>query len=142
MTFVITIRFTEGEYSVWYDTESVSDLRPKIYNLVPNETKQSKTLNAFTFRIKSLVPERCSYRICKVYLYSPLRNCKWGQQRCRQFFSIFFAWEWVYLKSNSYTSRLKSRRFSQIDPPPFLLLGKRLSEVCICIKNQFSMNSS
>ena len=39
--------------SVWHSTESVSYLGSKIWYLVPNEIRQSETLNAFKFRIKS-----------------------------------------------------------------------------------------
>ena len=36
--------------SVWHGTESVSYLGPKIWDLVPNEIKESKSLNAFKFK--------------------------------------------------------------------------------------------
>ena len=51
--------------SVWYGTESVSCLGPKIWDLVHNEIKESECLNAFKFKIKRWVPERC---LCKIYL--------------------------------------------------------------------------
>ena len=38
--------------SVWHGTESVSYLRPKIWDLVPNEIKESESLNGFQFKIK------------------------------------------------------------------------------------------
>ena len=37
--------------SVWHGTESVSCLGPKIWDLVPNEIKESVSLNAFKFKI-------------------------------------------------------------------------------------------
>ena len=49
--------------SVWHGTESVSYLGPKIWDLVPNEIKESKSLNALKFKIKRGVSERCSCRI-------------------------------------------------------------------------------
>ena len=38
--------------SVWHGTESVSYLGPKIWDLVPNEKKESESLNGFKFKIK------------------------------------------------------------------------------------------
>ena len=38
--------------SVWHGTESVSYLGPKIWDLVPNEIKESESLNSFKFKIK------------------------------------------------------------------------------------------
>ena len=37
---------------VWDGTDSVSYLGPKILELVPNEIKESESLNAFKFKIK------------------------------------------------------------------------------------------
>ena len=54
--------------SVWHGTESVSYLGPKIWDLVPNEIKESESLNGFKFKIKRWVPEGCPCRICKIYL--------------------------------------------------------------------------
>ena len=54
--------------SVWHGTESVSYLGPKIWDLVPNEIKESESLNGFKFKIKSWVPEGCPCRICKICL--------------------------------------------------------------------------
>ena len=54
--------------SVWHSTESVSYLGPKVWDLVPNEIKESESLNAFKFKIKRWVPEGCPCRICKIYL--------------------------------------------------------------------------
>ena len=38
--------------SVWHGTESVSDLGPKVWDLVPNEIQKSESLNGFKFKIK------------------------------------------------------------------------------------------
>ena len=46
----------------------MSYLGLKIRHVVPNEIKQSKTLNAIKFRIKRRVPDGCPCRICKVCL--------------------------------------------------------------------------
>ena len=54
--------------SVWHGTESVSYLGPKIWDLVPNEIKESESFNGFKFKIKRWVTEGCLCRICKMYL--------------------------------------------------------------------------
>ena len=57
-----------GVKSVRHGTESVSYLGPKIWDLVPNEIKESESLNGFKFKIKRWVPEGYPCRICKIYL--------------------------------------------------------------------------
>ena len=44
--------FLKVSNSVWHGTESVSYLGPKIWDLVPNEIKESESLNAFKFKIE------------------------------------------------------------------------------------------
>ena len=44
--------FLKESNSVWHGTESVSYLGPKIWDLVPNEIKESESLNAFKFKIE------------------------------------------------------------------------------------------
>ena len=44
---------------IWHDTELVSYIGPKIWDLAPNEVNQSGNLNAFKFRIKKSVSEGC-----------------------------------------------------------------------------------
>ena len=46
--------------SLWHDTESVSYLGPKIWDLVPNEIKESESLNGLKFKIKRWFHEGCS----------------------------------------------------------------------------------
>ena len=43
-------------------------LGPKIWNLVPNNIKDSETLNIFKSKIKMWVPEKCPCRLCKTYI--------------------------------------------------------------------------
>ena len=43
--------------SVWHGTESVSYLGQKMWDLVPNEIKESESPNAFKFKIKRWTPE-------------------------------------------------------------------------------------
>ena len=53
---------------VWLGTELVSYLGPNIGDLVPNEIKESESLNGFKFQIKRWVPEGCTCRIYKIYI--------------------------------------------------------------------------
>ena len=54
--------------SVWHSTESVSFLGPKIWDLVPNDIKESESLDSFKFKIRRWVPQGYLCRICKKYL--------------------------------------------------------------------------
>ena len=54
--------------SVRYGTESISSLAPKIWEILPNEIKDSDTLQIFKVKIKKWVPVECPCRLCKIYL--------------------------------------------------------------------------
>ena len=54
--------------SVYNGTESLSFLGPKIWELVPSEIKQSKSLEIFKKRIKKWIPFQCPCRLCQFYL--------------------------------------------------------------------------
>ena len=54
--------------SVRYGTESISSLAPKICEILPNEIKDSDTLQIFKANIKMWVPVECPCRLCKIYL--------------------------------------------------------------------------
>ena len=54
--------------SVRYGAESVSFLAPKIWDILPKETKNSETLNGFKAKIKNWVPQECPCRLCKTYV--------------------------------------------------------------------------
>ena len=55
-------------HSVYHDTESLSVLGLKIWDLVPVELKQSETLYSFKVKIKNWVLFECPCRICKTYI--------------------------------------------------------------------------
>ena len=57
-----------GVKSVRYGTESISSLTPKIWEILPNEIKDSDTLQTFKAKIKKWVPIECPCRLCKIYL--------------------------------------------------------------------------
>ena len=69
MTFVITIRLRGGEQILFGVALNCCPIEvQKIWDLVPIETRESESLNAFKFKIKRWVPEGCPCRICKIYL--------------------------------------------------------------------------
>ena len=55
-------------HSVYHSTESLSFLGPKIWKLVPEDTKQSESLEIFKNKIKKWLPSRCPCRLCLIYL--------------------------------------------------------------------------
>ena len=54
--------------SVRYGTESISSLAPKIWKSLPNEIKDSGTLQIFKAKTKKWVPVECPCRLCKICL--------------------------------------------------------------------------
>ena len=54
--------------SVFCETESISFLGPKIWNIVPNEFKKETSLHAFKKLIKKWEPENCPGMLCKLYI--------------------------------------------------------------------------
>ena len=54
--------------TVSYGTETISHLAPKIWEQVPDEIKNSNSLNTFKRKIKLWIPSSCPCRICKIYI--------------------------------------------------------------------------
>ena len=54
--------------TVYYGTETLSNLGPKIWQLVPNVIKESSTLSVFKSKIKNWITDECPCRLCKVFL--------------------------------------------------------------------------
>ena len=54
--------------TVLYGTETLSYLRPKIWNLVPSDIRDCAIETIFRQKIKKWKPDRCSCRLCKVYI--------------------------------------------------------------------------
>ena len=53
--------------NAFHGTESISNLGPKIWDIVPEEFKHKKLLNSFKESIKMWVSTNCPCRLCKVY---------------------------------------------------------------------------
>ena len=54
--------------SVYFGSESLFSLAPKIWDLVPDSFKNENSLERFKNRIKSWTTNKCLCRICKVYI--------------------------------------------------------------------------
>ena len=51
-----------------YSIETASSIGPKLWDKVPTEIKNSKSLEEFKARIKSWVPKNCPCKICKLFI--------------------------------------------------------------------------
>ena len=55
--------------TVLQDTESLSHLGPKIWELVPSDMKNLSSLTGFKKAIKQWKPHVCPCRLCRTYIY-------------------------------------------------------------------------
>ena len=51
-----------------YGINSITHLRPNIWELVPEEIKDNKSLNIFKQKIKIWIPKKCPCTLCKLYV--------------------------------------------------------------------------
>ena len=51
-----------------YGINSISHLAPKIWEIIPDEIRSSKTVKIFKDKIKRWIPENCLCRLCKIYV--------------------------------------------------------------------------
>ena len=54
--------------TVHYGTETITYLGPKIWSIIPDEIKESASLETFRQKIKLWKPNSCPCRICKTYV--------------------------------------------------------------------------
>ena len=59
---------TKNIKSVYYISETISFLGPKMWELLPSNIKDSENLNIFKPNIISWKPENCSCRLCRLYI--------------------------------------------------------------------------
>ena len=57
----------QANRTVYFGTESISSLYPKLWELIPSEIKSAKALNIFKEKIKSWTTDKCPCRLCKTY---------------------------------------------------------------------------
>ena len=53
--------------TVFHGSESISFLKPKVRNILPDESKQQTSLHSFKKSVKKWKPQDCPRRLCKVY---------------------------------------------------------------------------
>ena len=54
--------------TVFWGTETLRVIGPKIWDLLPLDIKMSPTLDSFKLKIKHWQPPNCPCRLCKTYL--------------------------------------------------------------------------
>ena len=59
---------TRNIKSVYYGSETISFIGPKIWELLPSNIKDSENLNIFKSNIKSSKSENCPCRLWKLYI--------------------------------------------------------------------------
>ena len=59
---------TRNIKSVYYGSETISFIGPKIWELLPSNIKDSENLNIFKSNIKSWKPENCPCRLCRLHI--------------------------------------------------------------------------
>ena len=53
---------------VYNGSESISNLGPRIWNLIPNKLKELESVNLFKKEIKKWRPTNCPCRLCRTYI--------------------------------------------------------------------------
>ena len=56
--------------TVNYGTETIRNMGPKTWDLVPIEIQESNSLLEFKQRVKRWKPNGCTCRLCKSYIYN------------------------------------------------------------------------
>ena len=59
---------TSNVKTVYYGTETVSFRGPEIWSMLPEDIKNSETLQEFKIKVKKWKPEGCTCRLCKTYI--------------------------------------------------------------------------
>ena len=54
--------------AVYYGSETIYILQPKLFIILPDEYKNSTSLKEFKTKIKNWVPLNCQCRLCKTYI--------------------------------------------------------------------------
>ena len=62
-------RFKPGNpKTVYYGTETISVLAPKLWIILPDVYRNSTSLKEFKSKVKNWVPLNCPCRLCKTYI--------------------------------------------------------------------------
>ena len=54
--------------TVYFGTESISSLAPKIWEVIPSDIRSAKSLGIFKEKIKFWKTDKCPCRLCKTYI--------------------------------------------------------------------------
>ena len=54
--------------AVYFGTESISSLAPKIWELIPSDIRSATSLEIFKEKIKFWATDKCPSRLCKTYI--------------------------------------------------------------------------
>ena len=57
----------QANRTVYFGTESISPLAPKLWELIPSKIKSAKSLNIFKDKTKYWATGKCPCRLCKTY---------------------------------------------------------------------------
>ena len=57
--------------TVHYGTETIRILGPKIWELIPNEIKESSSISSFKTKIKDWTTEECPRSLCNIFIHNP-----------------------------------------------------------------------
>ena len=60
--------YTRPIRTVHYGTESIGFLAPKIWEIVPDNIKESSTIIEFKRKIKGWIPTNCPCRLCRTFI--------------------------------------------------------------------------
>ena len=60
---------TQPIRTVHYGDNSLRYLGPKLWELIPSDMKDTKSVEFFKNRIKNRMPDNCPCRLCKTYIY-------------------------------------------------------------------------
>ena len=58
----------QANHTVYFGTESISSLFPKLWELIPSEIKSAKSVNIFKEKIKFWTTDKCPCKLCKTYV--------------------------------------------------------------------------
>ena len=56
--------------TVKYGTETIRNMSPKTWELLPNDIRESTSLTEFKVKIKKWKPEGCTCKLCRSYIYN------------------------------------------------------------------------
>ena len=54
--------------TVYFGTERISSLAPKIWELIPSDIRSANSLGKFKEKIKFWTADKCPCRLCKTYI--------------------------------------------------------------------------